>query len=449
MTSLLDQSALADLAERLVAAAGRAGADAADAVAVRSMSLSVEVRHGEVEASERAEGDDVGLRVLVGKRQAVVSTNDIKDDVGQLAQRAVAMARVAPEDRFAGLADPAQLARDIPDLDLLDPDLPAVATLEERAKRAEAAALAIKGVTKSEGASASAGIGGMVLATSHGFRGAYLSSRQGLSMVAIAGDSTAMERDYDFTSALHASDLDAAEQIGRNAGERAVARINPRKVATKRVPVVFDPRVAGGLVGHLASAINGSAVARKTSFLRDKLGERLFAPGTRIVDDPLRRRGLRSRPFDGEGVAGHRLAIVEDGVLKTWLLDCSTARELDLATTGHAQRGVSSAPSPGASNLHLEAGPRSPQELIADITEGFYVTELIGMGVNQVTGDYSRGATGFWIENGQRTYAVSEVTIAGNLIDIFRSLTPANDLEFRFGTNAPTLRVEGLTVAGQ
>ena len=449
MTSLLDQSALTDLAERLVAAARRAGADAADAVAVRSMSLSVEVRHGEVEASERAEGDDVGLRVLVGKRQAVVSTNDIKDVVDQLAQRAVAMARVAPEDRFAGLADPAQLARDIPDLDLLDPDLPAVAVLEERAKRAEAAALVVKGVTKSEGASASAGIGGMVLATSHGFRGAYLSSRQGLSMVAIAGDSNAMERDYDFTSALHASDLDAAEQIGRNAGERAVARIHPRKVATKRVPVVFDPRVSGGLVGHLASAINGSAVARKTSFLRDKLGERLFAPGTRIVDDPLRRRGLRSRPFDGEGVAGHRLAIVEDGVLKTWLLDCSTARELDLATTGHAQRGVSSAPSPGASNLHLEAGTRSPQELIADITEGFYVTELIGMGVNQVTGDYSRGATGFWIENGQRTYAVSEVTIAGNLIDMFRSLTPADDLEFRFGTNAPTLRVEGLTVAGQ
>jgi PmbA protein len=449
MTSLLDQSALTDLAERLVAAARRAGADAADAVAVRSMSLSVEVRHGEVEASERAEGDDVGLRVLVGKRQAVVSTNDVKDDVDQLAQRAIAMARVAPEDRFAGLADSTQLARDIPDLDLLDPDLPAVAVLEERAKRAEAAGLAVKGVTKSEGASASAGIGGMVLATSHGFRGAYLSSRQGLSMVAIAGDSTAMERDYDFTSALHASDLDAAEEIGRNAGERAVARINPRKVATKRVPVVFDRRVAGGIVGHLASAINGSSVARKTSFLRDKLGERLFAPGIRIVDDPLRRRGLRSRPFDGEGVAGHRLAIVEDGVLKTWLLDCSTARELDLATTGHAQRGVSSAPSPGASNLHLEAGRLSPEELIGDIAEGFYVTELIGMGVNQVTGDYSRGATGFWIENGQRTYAVSEVTIAGNLIDMFRAMTPASDLEFRFGTNAPTLRLEGLTVAGQ
>jgi PmbA protein len=449
MTSLLDQSALTDIAQRLVTAAGRAGADSADAVAVRSMSQSVEVRNGEVESSELAEGDDIGLRVLVGRRQAVVSTNDVKEDVDQLAQRAVAMARVAPEDRFAGLADSALLARDFPDLDLLDPDLPAVAVLEERAKRAEAAGLAVKGVTKSEGASASAGIGGMVLATSQGFHGSYLSSRQGVSMSAIAGEGTAMERDYDFTSALHASDLDAAEAIGRSAGERAVARSNPRKVATKRVPVIYDKRVSGGIVGHLAGAINGASVARKTSFLRDKLGEKLFASGIRIVDDPLRKRGLRSRPFDGEGVAGRRLALVEDGVLKTWLLDCATARELGLATTGHAQRGVSSAPSPGASNLHLEAGRYSPDELIADIAEGFYVTELIGMGVNQVTGDYSRGASGFWIENGKRTYPVSEVTIAGNLIEIFRNLAPANDLEFRYGTNAPTLRVEGLTVAGQ
>jgi PmbA protein len=449
MTSLLDQSALADLAERLVTAARRAGADSADAVAVRSMSLSVDVRQGAVEASERAEGDDVGLRVLVGRRQAVVSTNDIKGDVSALAERAVAMARAAPEDRFAGLADPARLAKQIPDLDLLDPDLPAVGVLEERALRAEAAGLAVKGVTKSEGASASAGIGGMVLATSDGFRGAYLSSRQGLSMAAIAGDGTAMERDYESSSALHAADLDAAEQIGRRAGERAVERVNPRKVATKRVPVLFDRRIAGGLIGHLAGAINGNSVARKTSFLRDKLGEQLFARGIRIVDDPLRRRGLRSRPFDGEGVAGRALAVVEDGVLKTWLLDCATARELDLATTGHAQRGVSSSPSPGPSNLHLEAGTQSPRALMADIAEGFHVTELIGFGVNQVTGDYSRGATGFWIENGERTYPVSEVTIAGNLIDMFKTLTPANDLEFRFGTNAPTVRVEGLTVAGR
>jgi PmbA protein len=449
MSSLLDQSALTDLAERLVAAARRAGADTADAVAVRSVSLGVEVREGAVEESERSEGDDVGLRVFVGRRQAVVSTNDVKADVAQLAERAVAMAKVAPEDPFAGLADPAQLAKNIPDLDLLDPDLPDVAVLEERAKRAEGAGLAVAGVTKSGGASASAGIGGMVLVTSGGFRGAYLNSGQSVSMTAIAGEGTAMERDYDYSSALHGADLEPAEKVGRSAGERTVERLNPRKVETKRVPVVFDRRVAGSLVGHLASAINGAAVARKTSFLRDKLGERLFKPGIDVLDDPLRKRGLRSRPFDAEGVVTARLAVIEDGVLKSWFLDSATARELSLATTGHAQRGVSSAPSPGPSNLHLSAGTATPDALIADIAEGFYVTDLIGMGVNQVTGDYSRGASGFWIVNGQRSYPVSEVTIAGNLIEMFRELAPANDLEFRFGTNSPTVRLEGLTVAGR
>ena len=449
MSSILDQSALTDLAERLVAAAARAGADAADAVAVRSVSLGVEVREGAVEESERSEGDDVGLRVFVGRRQAIVSTNDVKADVAQLAERAVAMARVAPDDPFAGLADPGELARAIVDLDLLDPDLPTVALLEERAKRAEAAGLAIKGVTKSGGASASAGIGGMVLVTSGGFRGAYLNSGQSVSMTAIAGDGMAMERDYDYSSALHSADLESPEKVGRTAGERTVERLNPRKVETKRVPVVFDRRVAGSLVGHLAGAINGAAVARKTSFLKDRLGERLFKAGISVVDDPLRKRGLRSRPFDAEGVATKRLAVVEDGVLKSWFLDSATARELELSTTGHAQRGVSSTPSPGASNLHLSAGKDPPEALLADIAEGFYVTDLIGMGVTQVTGDYSRGASGFWIENGNRGYPVSEVTIAGNLIDIFRELSPANDLEFRFGTNAPTVRVEGLTVAGR
>jgi PmbA protein len=449
MSSLLDQTALSDLAERLVAAARRAGADAADAVAVRAMSLSVTVREGAVEESERAESDDVGLRVFVGRRQAVVSTSDIAADVGELAERAVAMAKVAPDDRFAGLADPALLTGGVPDLDLLDPDLATVAELEERAMRAEAAALTVKGVSKSEGASASAGIGGMVLMTSHGFHGAYLASRYGVSMSAIAGEGTAMETDYDFSSALHAADLDAPEKIGRSAGERAVARLNPRKVATTRVPVVYDKRVASSLIGHLAGAINGAAVARKTSFLKDKLGERLFRPGINIIDDPMRSRGQRSRPFDGEGVAGGRLALIEDGTLTTWLLDSATARELGLVTTGHASRGVSSAPSPSVTNLHLEAGSASPEDLMSDIREGFLVTSLIGMGVNQVTGDYSRGASGVWIENGRPTYPVSEVTIAGNLVEMFASLIPANDLEFRHGTNAPTVRVEGLTVAGR
>jgi len=449
-SSLLDQSALSDLAERLVGAAKRAGADAADAIAVRGVSLSVEVREGAVEESQRSEGDDVGLRVLVGRRQAVVSTNDVRGDgLDALAERAVAMARAAPEDRFAGLADAALLAHDLPTLDLLDPDMPTVDVLEKRAQEAEAAALAVPGVTKSSGASASSGIGGMVLVTSHGFRGATLSSSHSVAMSAIAGEGTSMETDYDYSSALHATDLESAQKIGRSAGERAVKRLNPRKVTTRRVPVVFDRRIAGSLISHLASAANGSAIARKSSFLRERRGAQIFSSGIDIIDDPLRRRGLRSRPFDAEGVAGSVLKIVDDGVLKTWLLDCATARELDLQTTGHAHRGVSSPPSPGPTNLHLRAGTPSPRQLIGDIADGFFVTDLIGMGVNLVTGDYSRGASGFWIENGELTYPVSEVTIAGHLSEIFKSLTPADDLIFRYGTNAPTVRVEGLTVAGQ
>lgn len=449
MSSLLDQSVLVDLAERLVAAARRAGAEQADALAVRSVSLSVDVRDGAVEESQRSEDDDLGLRVLIGRKQAVVSTNDLKGDgFDALAERAVAMARAAPDDRFAGLADPARLARALPDLDLLDPDMPSVDRLEKLAREAEAAALAVKGVSKSGGASAAVGIGGLVLVTSHGFSGASIGSRHSISMTAIAGEGTGMERDYDFSSTLHAADLDSAASVGHSAGERAVKRVNPRKVATQKVPVIFDPRVSGSLVGHLSSAINGAAIARKTSFLRDKLGQRIFAPGIDIIDDPLRKRGLRSRPFDAEGVAGEKRKLVEDGVLKTWLLDSATARELNLETTGHAQRGVSSTPSPGPTNLHLAPGAKSPSELIAETAAGLYITDTIGMGVNLITGDYSRGVSGFWIENGALTYAVSEVTIAGHLSDMFMSLTPASDLTFRYGTNAPTVRIEGMTVAG-
>jgi PmbA protein len=449
MEALFDQSALISLADRLIKAARAAGADSADAVAMRSVSQSVEVRDGAVEDSERSEGDDMGLRVMVGKKQAVVSTNDLNPEgVKALAERAVAMARVAPEDKYAGLADPALLAKEFPNLDLVDRELPDVAALEAMARRAEEAGRAVKGVSKSGGASAAAGIGGMVLLTSHGFSGSYLGSRHSVSMQAIAGEGTGMETDYDFSSALHAADLDDPEKIGRTAGEKAVARLNPRKVSTRKVPVVFDWSVAGSIVGHLTSAINGAAIARKTSFLKDKLGEKIFASGINIIDDPLRVRGLRSRPFDAEGVAGRRMALIEDGVLRTWLLDSATARELDMLSTGHAQRSASSTPSPGPTNLHLEAGRLSPEELIKDLEEGFYVTDLIGSGANMVTGDYSRGAAGFWIENGERTYPVSEVTIAGNLLDLFRSVTPANDLKFRYGTNAPTLRLEGLTIAG-
>ena len=446
---LLDQSALTDLAQRLVEAARRAGADAADAVAVRGVAQSIEIRDGNVEESERSEGDDVGLRVLVGRRQAVVSSNDRAANAKVLAERAVAMARVAPEDEFAGLADPALLAKSFPDLDLLDPNMPGVDELERRARAAEQAALAVKGVSKSGGASASAGIGGMVLVTSTGFCGSYLRSSHGVSMTAIAGQGTGMERDYDFSSALHGADLAPSDGVGRKAAERAIARVNPRKVATCKVPVVFDPRVAGSLIGHLIGAINGVSITRKTSFLKDKLGAKLFKDNIRIVDDPLRKRGLRSQPFDAEGVTVKPMNFVDGGVLTSWILDSATGRELGLATNGHAHRGVSSSPSPGAYNLHMEPGKDSPEALISDIKDGFYITDLIGSGVNGVTGDYSRGASGFWIENGKISYPVSEVTIAGHLFDIFKSLTPASDLTFRYGVDSPTVRIEGLTVAGR
>src|SRR6185295_7497991 len=350
-SDLFDQSALSTLAQRLVEAAKRAGADAADAVAVRGVSQGVEVREGRVEESERSEGDDLGLRVLVGQRQAVVSTNDVSGDgVAKLAERAVAMARVAPDDKYVGLADPSLLAREFADLDLLDRAIPSTSELERRACESEAAGLAVKGVTKSGGASASSGIGGMVLVTSTGFHGSYLRSSQGISMTAISGEGTGMERDYDFTSAPHASDLAAPASVGRKAGERTVARANPRKVETCKVPVVFDPRVAGSIVGHLVGAVNGASIARKTSFLKDRMGEQLFAKNIRIIDDPLRVRGLRSQTFDAEGVKVKKLALIDEGVLTTWLLDCATARELGLVTTGHAHRGVSSSPSPGSYN---------------------------------------------------------------------------------------------------
>ncbi len=446
MTEMLDQTDLTERAERLVAAALKAGADAADAVCVRGISLAVDVRLGKVEETRRAEGDDFTLRAFVGRRSATVSAN-VLTDPADLAERAVAMAKVAPEDRFAGLAAPETLATSIPDLDLLDTTMPSADALTAAALAAEDTARAIPGVTNSAGASADWGLGGLVLATSGGFAGAYLGSRFGLSASAIAGSGTAMERDYDGESQVYRSDLPDPEVIGRNAGERAVRRVNPRQMATGRVTVVYDPRVAIGLVGHLAGAISGAAIARKTSFLRDKLGQQLFPASVRITDDPLRPRGLGSRPFDGEGVSGAALDVIADGVLKTWLLDSTTARELGLATNGRASRRGGT-PTPGATNLTLLPGSETPEAMIATIDRGIYVTELIGHGVNMNNGDYSRGVAGFVIENGEIGHPVSEVTIAGNLIDMYRALRAANDLTYRYAANAPTVAIEGMTVAG-
>ena len=439
-----------DILDDLLVRARKAGADAADALLVEGASLSVAERLGRPEKLERAEGNDLGLRVFVGKRQAIVSSTDFSARaLDELASRAVAMARSVPEDPFCGIADPGEIATEIPDLDLSDPAEPTAEALIERVRATESAARAVPGVTNSEGAEASWGRSEVALAASNGFRQGYASSQWSTSVSVVAGAGTGMERDYDFTSAVHRADLEDAETLGQRAGEKAVKRLNPRKVATAKVPVVFDPRVANGLVGHLAAAINGASIARGISFLKDKLGERVFAAGIDIVDDPHRRRGLRSRPFDGEGLANRRCLLVEDGVLKTWVLDLRSARQLGLKSTGHASRGISSPPGPATSNLHLAPGKLSPQALIADIASGFYCTELIGFGVNNVTGDYSRGAAGFWIENGEIAYPVSEITIAGNLKDMFLNLMPADDLAFRYGTNAPTLRIEGMTVAGR
>lgn len=445
-----EQDDALNLLDDLIGRARVAGAEAADAVCVESASLAAAQRLGKPERLERAESADVGLRVLVGHRQAIVSSTDRSPGaLIELVERAVAMARTVPEDPYCGLANAEQLATAFPALDIADGREPTAGELVERAQRIESAARAVAGVTNSEGAEASWNRARVAMAASNGFRGSYTATRHSVIVAVVAGKGMAMERDYDYMSAVYGGDLDGAEEIGRRAGERAVRRLKPRKARTAKVPVVFEPRVANTLLGHLAQAINGAAIARGTSFLKDKLDRPVFAAGISVIDDPLRSRGLRSRPFDGEGVAARRREIIADGKLTTWILDLRSARQLKLTTTGHAARGPSSPPSPAATNLYLEPGAVTPAELIADIDAGFYVTELMGFGLNPVTGDYSRGASGFWIDKGEIAYPVSEVTVAGNAKDMFLNLTPADDLEFRFGTDAPTVRIEGMTVAGR
>ncbi len=438
-----------DLLHTLIGKALAAGADAADAVLYNAASLSVSLRLGNPETVERAESGDLGLRVFIGRRQAIVSASDRRPEMlAELVERAVAMARVVPEDPFCGLADPALLALDGPELDICDTTEPTAETLIQTARDAEDAALAVPGVTNSEGADAGWSRSQVALAASNGFSGGYGISRFSLSAAVLAGTGTGMERDYDFSSKVYAADLPGAAQIGRNAGERAVRRINPRKVQSQKVPVVYDPRVSRGLLSHLSSAISGPSIARGTSFLKDRLGQAIFAPGVAVIDDPFVRRGLRSRPFDGEGVTVRRRTIIEDGRLTTWLLDLRSARQLGLETTGHASRGTSAPPTPSPANFYMAAGTKSARDLIAEIPSGFYITEMMGMGVSGITGDYSRGATGFWIENGELSYPVSEITVAGNLKEMFLNLEPASDLEFRYGVDAPTVRVDGMTIAG-
>ncbi|MBB4284859.1 TldD/PmbA family protein [Roseospira goensis] len=439
------------LLEDLIARARTAGADAADAVLVDGVSVSVAWRLGALERLERAEGGDIGLRVFVGRRQGIVSSADRSPQALQdLVDRAVALARTVPEDPYCGLADPDQLARDLPDIESRDPVEPSAETLTEMVRAAEDAARAVPGVTNSEGAEAGWSLTTVALAASNGFARSYARTGCSLAASVIAGaGGDGMERDYDYTAAVFREDLRDPAEVGRSAGERAVRRLGARRPRTVKVPVVFDPRVARSLVGHLLGAINGSAIARGTSFLKDRMGERLFPAGLSIIEDPHRHRGLKSRPCDAEGLPTLRRALVDDGRLTTWLLDLRAARQLGLDSTGHASRSPGSAPHPGASNVYLEPGHASPADLIADIKEGVYVTELVGQGVNMITGDYSRGAAGFWIENGEITHPVSECTIAGTLPQMFAALTPADDLVLRYGTDSPTVRVDGMTVAGQ
>jgi PmbA protein len=437
-----------DLLDDLVARARRAGADAADAVMIDGVHLSHGQRLGAVEKLERSEHREIGLRAFVGRRVATVSsTDEASGALDELVARAVAMARSVPEDPHAGLAEPGWLAGEVGNLDIDDNNEPSPEVLAERAGTAEDAARAVAGVTNSEGAGADWGRWRVALVGTNGFSGAYGRTQSSISAAVLAGEGLGMERDHAASAQVHAEDLEDPAEIGRRAGERAV-RLNPRKARSARVPVIYDRRCSNSLLRHLTEAINGSSIARGVSFLKNSMGEPVFAPGITVHDDPHKPRGLYSKAFDGEGVACERRKVIEDGRLTTWLLDCRSARQLGLLSTGHAMRGANAPPMPGPTNFWLEAGTVSPETMIAEIESGLLINELIGFGINASTGDYSRGASGFWIEGGEIAYPVSEITVAGNLKDMFARLVPADDLEFRTGVDAPTVRIDGMTVAG-
>ena len=446
---MLSPEAARSIAERLIERGISVGASAADALYVGERSSSVQVRLGEIDSVGASEGEQIGLRLFVGQRSATAASSDLSDEaLGVLVERCLAMAKEAPEDPYAGLAPRELLHRgELPALDSNDDVQPDPADLRARALEAEGAALAVEGVTNSSGAGASASESSIALATSDGFSGAYRSTGHGCSAGVVAGAGASMQRDHAWHSARHLDDLDPAAEIGRRAGERAVSRLNPMRPKPGKYPVLFDPRVSSTLLGHFSGAITGSAIARRTSFLQDKLGERVFAKGVTIIDDPLRLRGLRSRPFDGEGVAVARQELVSNGLLNSWIAESASARQLGIEPTGHAARGVGGAPGASPSNLYLAAGKRSRDKLLAAFPEAVLIIELIGQGVNGVTGDYSRGAVGFMVRNGAIAEPVAEITVAGNLIDMFATLEPGDDLEFRRGIDAPTLLVPEMTVA--
>ncbi|WP_281992921.1 TldD/PmbA family protein [Sulfitobacter geojensis] len=440
------------LTKSLLQAATKAGADSAEAKAVQATSLSVDVRGGALEQAERSEGIDIGLRVFVGQRAAVVSASDISArTIDEMAVRAVAMAREAPEDPYAGLAAPEQLAQswDIDALELYDPTPePSPEMLQEDAARAEAAALAVKGVTQVQSASAGYGAQEVFTAMTNGFEGGFSRTDRGLSCVAIAGTGTGMERDYDGDGRIFQSDMRSAEDIGQSAGNRAVERLDARKPPTGAYPVLFDERISSSLIGHLLSAVSGGAVARGASFLRDAMGQAVLPDHLSLIEDPHRPRASGSRPFDAEGLATRKRLIVENGILQSWTLDLANARKLGMDPTANAARSTSSGPGPTNWNVALTQGEQTRAELIRDMGTGLLVTSMIGSTINPNTGDYSRGAAGFWVENGEITHTINECTIAGNLRDMLRVMIPANDARTHLSRVVPSLLVEGMTLAG-
>ena len=444
-------ASLADLTLSLVDAARRAGAESADALAVSGTALSIEIRKGALEQAERSENVEIGLRVLVGRRQACVSASDISGATIQaLAERAVAMAREAPEDPFAGLADPSQLAQDwdLSALDLADPaPEPSPETLEASAREVEAAALSATGITQVEAAAAYSRRQ-LYLAASNGFSGGYGRTSTSLSAVAFTGQGTEMQRDYAGEARVYAADMPDAREIGSLAAERTLQRVGSVKPRTGTFPVLYDERVASSLIGHLLSAINGSSIARGSSWARDLLGMPVLPSGLSLIEDPHRPRISSSRPFDAEGLASRRRAIVQDGVLTGWVLDLSTGRKLGLPSTANASRGTGAPPSPATTNIDLTLGSASRDDLLAQMGTGLWVTSMIGATINPTTGDYSRGAAGFWVENGHLSHPVHECTIAGNLRDMLLRIIPANDVRTYLSTRVPSLLVDGMTLAG-
>ncbi len=441
-----------DISHVLLEAARKAGAEAADTIVLDGSSVSVEVRGGALEHAERSEGTDLGLRVFLGQRQAIVSSSDSRPEtLTAMAERAVAMAREAPEDPYAGLAQSDQLAAnwDTEALELFDPTPePSAEDLMQDALAAEAAALSVQGVTQVSDAAASYGTHRVHLAATNGFSGGYVRSSRSTSCVAISGEGTGMERDYDGDSRTFQSDLRSPADIGQSAGERAVQQVGARQPATGTFPVLFDERISSSLIGHLLGASNGSAIARGASWLSDCLGEQVLPDHLSLIEDPHRPRISGSRPFDAEGLPTRRRAIVENGILTGWTLDLSSARKLDMASTGNAVRGVSGPPSPSNWNLSLTQGDQSRAELLRDMGTGLLVTSMIGSTINPNTGDYSRGASGFWVENGEIAYPVNECTIAGNLRDMLKRIIPANDARTYLSRVVPSLLIEGMTLAG-